>query len=312
MGKLLERKRFAHTLETIRNEVYPLRLGGSVASYIPELATVSPDLFSAACAECGGAALAIGDARVPFSLQSIAKTLLLAFALEKIGMEEMDEIVDSEPSSEPFNSIVKLETERRNRPLNPFVNAGAIAVCSLIAKHYSRHAVAAVRDFACRLVGGEGIEVNERVRDSESATASRNRALAYFMESTGILRADVESSLAIYFSACGFEATAPVLARLGAVIAAGGTFGGRALLSRETCYTLLGLMATCGLYNGSGDFAVRVGLPAKSGVGGGILAIVPGRMGVAVFSPPLDAKGNSVAGVAFMERLSKEFALRGF
>jgi glutaminase len=301
-------------------KTYRLRTeGGKTASYIPELANVDPNLFSISVTTVDGESFSAGDGTALFSMQSISKIAALAFAVETFGAERVFEKVGTEPCAEPFNSIVKLEISS-NTPLNPFINSGAIMISSLIAEELGEKAIDAVLAFASRLAGrdpGNELTVNEKIYESETSTADRNRALAYFMHSTGALAYGVEESLALYFRMCSTEANTKDLSHIGATLANGGTRPkglspeGLRILSLDTVYILLGLMSTCGLYNESGDFAIRVGLPAKSGVGGGILCVAAPRMGIAVFSPPLDERGNSVAGLKALTDLSREMKLRG-
>ena len=290
--------------------------GGKLASYIPELANVDPTLFSISTATARGECCSAGDSSVLFSMQSISKVVALAFAVERFGSQRVFQRVGMEPCAEPFNSIMKLEIAS-NIPLNPFINSGAITIASMIAEELGEAAIDSVLDFAS-LMGGRKpdakMAVNERIYRSEAATADRNRALAYFMHSTGALPYGVEGSLDLYFKMCSIEANTVDLSVIGATVANGGVnpVTGVRAVSLETVYVLIGLMSTCGLYNESGEFAVKVGLPAKSGVCGGILCVVPARMGISVFSPPLDERGNSVAGFKALAAISAEMKLRGF
>jgi glutaminase len=288
--------------------------GGKVASYIPELATVDPTLFSLSATTVGdyGKTFSAGDGDALFSMQSISKVVTLAFALERFGADRVFRKVGMEPCSEPFNSIMKLEIAS-NTPLNPFINSGAIVIASMIAEDLREGAADAVLGFASRMARPEkGLAVNGKIYRSEASTADRNRALAYFMHSTGALAYGVEETLDLYFRMCSIEVTTADLSAIGATIANGGVSpGGARVMALETVYILMGLMSTCGLYNQSGEFGVRVGLPAKSGVGGGILCVVPARMGIAVFSPPLDEKGTSIAGFRALIALSGQMKLRG-
>lgn len=291
---------------------------GRPASYIPELANVAPDLFSISATTLSGITHSAGDSGTTFSMQSISKVFALAFAIERFGARSVFSRVGMEPCAEPFNSIAKLELAS-NTPLNPFINAGAIAVASMIAEGFGERALdevlAFVSELACRSPEGgtEPFSVNWRIYESEAGTADRNRALAYFMHSTGALSHDVDETLALYFQLCSTEATTEDLSAAGATIAAGGVNPAteRRVIGLDTAYILLGLMSTCGLYDGSGKFAVNVGVPAKSGVCGGVLCAVPGKMGLAVFSPPLDGRGNSVAGLKALAYLSRRLKLRG-
>ena len=290
--------------------------GGKPASYIPELANVDPGLFSLSVTGIGGGTCTVGDGEAYFSMQSISKVVSLAFAIERFGEAGVFSRVGMEPCAEPFNSIMKLEIAS-NMPLNPFINAGAIVLSAMICERFGGSAIGEVLDFASRMASrgpGKRLAVNERIYISENATADRNRALAYYMHSTDALSHDVEETLALYFRMCSIETRTGDLSRMGATIANAGLnpVTGERVISRDTARILVGLMATCGLYNESGEFAVRVGVPAKSGVCGGVLGTVPGRMGLAVFSPPLDERGNSVAGIEALAQLSEAMGLRGF
>jgi glutaminase len=204
--------------------------------------------------------------------------------------------------------------DRVHRPYNPLVNAGAIAVISLLPYKESESRTAAVLDLARRLTANGALAVNESIYRSEKTTSDRNRALAYFMKSTAILKGDVEDVLDSYFRQCSIEATVGDLAVMGATLASGGInpVSGERVLSTRVCQVIRALMATCGMYDGSGEFAIRVGIPAKSGVGGGIVAVVPRRMGIAVCGPALDGKGNSICGMQVLEELSLAMRLRVF
>jgi glutaminase len=288
------------------------------AAYIPELANVDPRLFSLSATTLSGATHSVGDSKTTFSMQSISKILSLAFALERFGAEAVFSHVGMEPCAEPFNSIAKLELTS-NIPLNPFINAGAISVVSMIASRYRGEALNEVTAFASRLACGssagapERFSVNRKMYESEANTADRNRSLAYFMSGTGVLSCGVEETLSLYFQLCSLKTTTARLSVIGAAIAGGGVnpFTGERVITLDTAYTLLGLMSSCGLYNESGKFAVDIGVPGKSGVCGGILCAAPGKMGLAVFSPPLNACGNSVAGLKALTHLSKKLKLRG-
>ena len=286
---------------------------GQQATYIPELATVDPSLFSVSSATLDGALVSSGDTGARFSMQSMSKVMSLSFALEKFGYDEVFSHVGMEPCSEPFNSIMKLEMTS-STPLNPFINSGSIVIAGLIAGRLGAGAMEEMLDFASRMTGNRGgLVVNERVYMSESSTADRNRALAYFMRSSGTLSFEVEKSLDLYFRLCSIEVGTDDLAVMGATLANAGVnpLTGERITSVDTSYTVTGIMSVCGLYDESGWFAVKAGIPAKSGVSGGIVCAVPGRMGLAVFSPPLGKGGNSVAGVEAVSRLSRELKLRG-
>jgi glutaminase len=286
---------------------------GRQATYIPELATVDPSLFAVSAATLDGDVISSGDIGARFSMQSMSKVMSLSFALERLGHDEVFSHVGMEPCSEPFNSIMKLEMTS-STPLNPFINSGSIVMTGLLAERLGSSVINEMLDFASRMTGNKsGLVVNERVHRSESSTADRNRALAYFMHSVGTLSFDVENSLDLYFRLCSIEVGTADLAVMGATLANAGKnpLTGETITSVDTSYTVIGIMSVCGLYDESGWFAVKAGVPAKSGVSGGIVCAVPGRIGLAVFSPPLGRGGNSVAGVEAVSRLSRELKLRG-
>ena len=291
--------------------------GAEVASYIPELSLVDPNIFALSAVTSSGELFSAGESSIKFSMQSISKVVLLALAIETLGEDEVFAHVGREACSEPFNSVIKLELNS-GKPLNPFINSGAIVVSSLLAKKFGADALAIVLDFAAGMgrlskAVSDPLCVNEKMFLSEHETGSRNRALAFFMESMGTLSHSVDETLVLYFKSCSIEVTSEHIAAMGATVANGGVnpLTGERVVSLETAYALLGLMSICGLYNESGSFAVQVGLPAKSGVSGGIMCSAPGQMGIGVYSPPLNANGNSVVGIKSLRQLSNELKLRG-
>jgi glutaminase len=278
---------------------------GKVASYIPSLAQVDPARFGMAIHTADGACFAGGDADIGFSIQSISKVFSLALALGKAG-DQLWRKVGREPSGTPFNSIVQLEAER-GIPRNPFINAGAMVVADVnLSGHSPAAAIAELLQFVRYAATDETIVVNETVARSEEETGERNRALAHFMKSYGVLRHDPDLVLGSYFHACAIEMNCRQLAASGRFLTMDGAHpdGGRAI-SAIRARRILSLMLTCGHYDASGDFAFRVGIPAKSGVGGGILAIVPGIASIAVWSPGLTVNGNSQLGSLALERLAE-------
>lgn len=280
---------------------------GKVATYIPELAGADPGHVGIAAVTPAGDLLHEGDALVPFTLQSISKVMTLIMALMEAGEEAVFARVGMEPTGDAFNSIIRLETLPEHKPYNPFINAGAIAIADMIPGDSLEERLERVLRFVRKLAGNEAIGINRKVAHSEWATGHRNRALAYFMKDAGILRRGVEETLKLYFHQCAISVTCADLARMGARLAYGD-----GLVPRPVVKTALAFMTTCGLYDGSGEFAVRVGMAGKSGVGGGILAITPGRAAVATFGPALDSRGNSAAGLAMLQHLSERFALSQF
>lgn len=291
-------------VEQIRAELAPRFGEGEPAAYIPQLARVDPGRFGIAVATLDGAVHVAGDADVAFSIQSISKVFLLTLALGRHG-EGLWTRVGREPSGDPFNSIVQLEHEQ-GRPRNPFINAGAIVVTDLVlAGHTPREAIGEILRFLRYLADDETVHIDPAVARSEQATGARNYALAQFMRSYDRLIHPVDQVLGVYFHHCAVAMSCRQLARAGLFLAAGGRdpASGNSVVRPARARRINALMMTCGLYDASGDFAYRVGLPAKSGVGGGILAVAPGHGAVCVWSPGLDAAGNSLLGVAALERL---------
>jgi glutaminase len=281
---------------------------GDVATYIPELARMDPDLFGIAISTLDGAVYAAGDAETPFTIQSVSKPFVMALAVQDRGVDSLLAAVGVEPTGDPFNAA-KLE-EGTGRPLNPMVNAGAIVTSAMVAGEdptaRSERIVAGLSAFA-----GRELEVDDRVLRSELETADRNRALAYLMRSMGAMQVDVEEALEIYCRQCATLVTAKDLAIMTATLANGGRnpVTGEEVVRHDVVTYVLSVMLTCGLYDFSGEWMFRTGLPAKSGVGGGIGAVLPGQLGIGTFSPRLDSQGNSVRGIAVCEALSRQFGL---
>lgn len=282
---------------------------GRVATFIPELAKQNPNQLGLAITTCDGTSYQVGDCHAKFTIQSISKLFLLAVALEDCGFDHIFSRVGLEPSGDQFNSIYRLEAERG--PANPMINAGAIAVSGCIRGETVEQRVEKVLALAAACMGVSEIERSAEVFRCEVETGHRNRALAHMMQGNGVLDGNVNEHLETYYHACSMMVDCAMLSRFGAVLANGGRdlHSGRQLLDRETARLLRTLMASCGLYNRAGEFAWRVGVPAKSGSGGGIMAAVPGRMGIGTFSPLLDERGNSVCGQKALEYLSRELDL---
>ena len=277
---------------------------GRVADYIPELAKVSSAHFGIAVITADGVEYVAGDADTGFSIQSVSKLFALVEALSAQGDRVWDR-VGREPSGSAFNSIVQLEAEG-GRPRNPFINAGAIAVTDLIARG-TREGIGDILRLIRSLAGDDSIAVDGAVAYSEAATGFRNAALGNYMKAFGTIDGPVASTLDVYFHQCAIAMTCRQLARAGRFLAHGGVDPrtGRTIVSPERARRLNALMLTCGHYDASGDFAFRVGLPGKSGVGGGILAIAPGKASIAVWSPGLNANGNSMLGTLALERVAE-------
>ena len=281
---------------------------GSVASYIPELAKADPHQFGICIATCDGHVYEVGDSRQAFTIQSISKALVYGLALEDRGRDEVLRFINVEPSGEAFNSI-SLEAGS-GRPLNPMINAGAIAAASLIAGHDEADKFLRLK-LMMSLYAGESLELDEPTFQSEHETGHRNRAIGHMLRNFGIIDADPSAALDLYFKQCSMRVNCRQLAVMAATLANGGLnpVTHERAIREELVGDVLSVMTTCGMYDYAGEWAYRVGMPAKSGVGGGIMAVLPGQLGIGVFSPPLDARGNSVRGVKVCEALSGELSL---
>ena len=279
---------------------------GEVATYIPELAHVDPSAFGLAVIDAEGHIAVGGDADTHFSIQSISKVFTLTLALGMAG-DRLWRRVGREPSGSPFNSIIQLEFER-GIPRNPFINAGAIAVTDLILSgHQPREALGDILRFMRFVADDPSIGIDEKVAASEQRTGFRNAALANYMKSFGVIENPVELVLGVYFHQCAIAMSCRQLAMAARFLAHNGRnpSTGLAVVNPERARRINALMLMCGHYDGSGEFAYRVGLPGKSGVGGGILAVAPSKASIAVWSPGLDASGNSHLGRVALETLTK-------
>lgn len=279
---------------------------GKVADYIPQLATVNPRKLGIAVATVEGEVFCAGDGDEPFSIQSISKVFALTLALGKLG-DGIWRRVSREPSGSSFNSIVQLEHEN-GIPRNPFINAGAIVVCdAILAGHRPKEAIGEIVRFVRSVADDDSITVDSAVARSEQLTGYRNVALANYMRSFGNLHHAPELALGVYFHQCAIAMSCRQLAQAGLFLANGGRMlqNGGTVISRERARRICSLMLMCGHYDASGDFAFRVGLPGKSGVGGGILAVAPGRASIAVWSPGLDRFGNSQLGIQALQCLAE-------
>lgn len=284
---------------------------GSVATYIPELAKGDPSQLGAAIFTADGELYSVGDCEQEFTIQSISKTITLILALQTSGYHKVFSKVGVEPTGDAFNSIVRLETTDL-RPLNPMINAGAIATASCCMG--GRDAFESFLRLTRQLCGRSGIKLNEEVYRSEKQAGMRNRSMAYLMQSDNLLECEAEDALDLYFRMCSVSVNAKDLARYGMVLAGNGKdpLTGEQLVEGWIVRIVKTLMVTCGLYDASGEFAIKVGIPAKSGVGGGIMGSVEQKLGIAAFSPGLDAKGNSVGAFRMLEYLSHHLGLHYF
>ncbi|MCI0332927.1 MAG: glutaminase A [Planctomycetes bacterium] len=284
---------------------------GKVADYIPELALADPKWFGISVVTVDGQAFDVGDCQQLLSIQSVSKPFVFGMALEDHGREVVLKKVGVEPTGEAFNAIVL--DEKSNRPFNPLVNAGAIATADLIpGKDFAERIKRLMATFSG--YAGRDVYVDNAIFMSERSTGHRNRAIAHLMLNFGMVSEKVEESLELYFQQCSILVNAHDLAVMGASLANAGVnpITKQRALEREYVKDVLSVMLTCGMYDYAGEWAYRVGLPAKSGVGGGICAVVPGRCGIGIFSPLLDARGNSVRGIKVCEELSDRFGLHAF
>jgi glutaminase len=281
---------------------------GQLATYIPELANADPGSFGLSLTTVDGHRYSAGDAEALFTIQSVSKPFAYALALADRGLDDVTRRVGVEPTGDPFNSITV--DERTARPFNPMVNAGAIVTTSLVAGEGPGEQFERIRSGLSAFAGRQ-LGVDERVYESERATGDRNRAIAFLMRTVGALSTDVDDVLDVYFRQCAIEVTAGDLSVMAATLANGGInpLTGQAAMRREHVERVLTVMATCGMYDYAGEWLFRVGLPAKSGVSGGIVAVLPGQLGLGLYGPLLDERGNSVRGIAACEELSNRLGL---
>jgi len=284
---------------------------GKVADYIPELALAKPEWFGICIVTADGQVFEVGDCQQLFTVQSISKAFVFGLALEDHGREYVNSKVSVEPTGEAFNSIVL--DEKTNRPYNPMVNAGAIATADLIKGKNSTERLKRLLEMFKRYTGRDH-EINVPVFLSEKETGYRNKAMAYLMLNFGMVSNKIDETLDLYFQQCSVLVNAKDLAMLAATLANGGInpVTKERAIDEKYVQDVISVMLTCGMYDASGEWAYRVGIPAKSGVGGGITAVVPGKLGIGTFSPPLDAKGNSTRGIKVCEDISKDFGLHLF
>lgn len=280
---------------------------GKVATYIPALSAACPKEVGIYLKEIEGETYSAGSFDRKFTLQSISKVMSLILAMIDNGKEMVIEKIGVEPTSQPFDAIGKTVH-------NPMQNAGAILTTSLIKGKDVEEKFERLLSITRKFSGNQNLNVNEDVYISEKNTGNMNKAIAYYLKAVGLLEEKVEDSLEIYFRQCSIEVSCKDLANIATVLAAGGMKPGtnQRLISNDTVTAVLAVMTTCGLYNGSGKFLVDVGIPSKSGVSGGLMAVVPGKMGIGIYSPALDDKGNSVVGIKTLEELSRSLGLNIF
>ena len=290
-------------LNEIENKITPSELDGEVASYIPELAKIDPNKFGLHLCSIEGGSFGFGDCKEKFSIQSISKVLSLALALNQVG-EELWERVSVEPSGSPFNSIVQLEYEN-GIPRNPLINPGALVICDILIDSL-RDAEIEYLDFVRKIADNDEINYDKKVANSELLHGHHNRALINLMKGYGNIHNDVEEVLNFYFHTCSISMSCEELSKTFTLFANHGKLlsSDEQIISSKRAKRINALMQTCGFYDEAGEFSFRVGLPGKSGVGGGIVAVYPEKYSVAVWNPKLNKKGNSVAGIQALELLT--------
>ena len=296
---------YQKVIERIYEEVKPMFGHGKVADYIPGLAKVDPRQYGIAIATPDGTAYGVGDYNQKFSIQSISKVFTLAMVMHQYG-DELWESVGREPSGSPFNSLIQLEHER-GIPRNPFINAGALVITDRLMTLYGRPKER-ILNFVREMANTPDIYYDHGVANSELETSDRNMALGYFMKSFGNINNDMDSLIDVYCNQCSISMTCEELAKSFLFLVNHGEnpFTKERILDISKSKRLNALMLTCGFYDESGDFAFRVGIPGKSGVGGGIVAIIPGKLSIAVWSPELDPHGNSFMGIETLERFTTD------
>ncbi|MBP3952169.1 glutaminase A [Bacillus suaedae] len=286
---------------------------GKLADYIPALMKANPDDIAISIFDGQQTCFSEGNHQQLFTLQSISKILTLALAIMDHGEELVFDKVGMEPTGDPFNSIAKLESHVPSKPLNPMINAGALAVSALIKGASTEEKLNRLLIFVRELSGNDSITYSKEVAKSEFETADLNRSLAYFMKQHQVISGDIDHLLDFYTKQCAIEVNCNDLARIGFVLSNNGKDStGKRIIPVEVSRIVKTFMVTCGMYNASGEFAIRVGIPAKSGVSGGIVCAVPNKMGIGIYGPALDRKGNSIAGMRLLELLSEKYELSIF
>ncbi|ARK31147.1 glutaminase A [Halalkalibacter krulwichiae] len=306
--------RYGDDLKLMIEEVRQYTKEGKVADYIPAISLANKSDVAVAIYDGNDTCFSEGNSNQLFTLQSISKVLTLALALMDHGEEIVFSKVGMEPTGDPFNSIAKLETQVPSKPLNPMINAGALAVSSLIKGSSNDEKLDRLLSFVRELSGNPSISFNKDVAKSEYDTADLNRALLYFMKQHGVISDDIEELLDFYTKQCAIEVNCEDLAKIGYALAHQGEHPDKnySIVPTEIARLVKTFMVTCGMYNASGEFAIRVGIPAKSGVSGGIVGAVPGSIGIGIYGPALDEKGNSIAGMKLLQLLSAKYRLSIF
>ncbi len=303
-----------HELQVVIEELHRNYAGhnaGEVATYIPELGKANPDDFGIALVSSDGQLFKTGACDTPFTIQSISKPFTFGLAIEAWGAAKVSQHVGVEPSGDAFNAI-ELQ-HGTNRPFNPMVNSGAITVTALLHAKYGDDTFEVILDRLSR-AAGRRLAVDEDVYESERRTGHRNRAIAHLLLNFGLVHEEAEASLDVYFRQCAILVTCVDLATMGATLSNMGQHptSGEPVYDLQSTRAILAIMFTCGMYDYSGEWAYRVGVPAKSGVAGGVMAVVNRQLGIATYSPRLDARGNSARGIEVCVELANRFGLHAF
>ncbi|OQY41433.1 MAG: glutaminase A [Fusobacteriia bacterium 4572_74] len=286
---------------------------GTVASYIPGLNKAKKEDLGICLLDMDGNKYMCGNYNKKFTIQSVSKPIALMLAMLDNGVDYVFSKVGTEPTGDAFNSIIRLETATVKKPYNPMINAGAIAVSSMIKGENKEDKFKRLLEFFKLITENNTLTFNEEIYSGENRTGHKNRAMAYFMKDQGIIESSVEDGLDVYFKQCSIEVTAVDLAMIGMFLARNGSLStGEKIISDYEAKAIKSLMMTCGMYDGSGEFALKVGIPSKSGVGGGIMSVLPNKLGIGIYGPSLDKKGNSIGGDGILEDLSKKLNLSIF
>ncbi len=302
---------YQEIIDEVYQEVQKENQRGKVADYIPELANVDPDQFGIALVDLKGKVYGAGDYKVPFSIQSISKVHTLTMVFKKFDSQLWSR-VNVEPSGNPFNSIAQLEYEK-GIPRNPFINAGALVITDALCSKFE-NPIQQISDFINEICGNNCVSINSEVKTSEQSHGERNTAMAYFLKSHKNFNNPIGEVLDVYFSQCAIEMSCLDLAKSFSFLANDGysIFAKREILSESHARRINALMLTCGFYDEAGEFAYRVGLPGKSGVGGGVAAVMPHKFSIAVWSPELNEKGNSAKAIRTLELLTDKLSFSLF
>ncbi|RXT06450.1 glutaminase [Ammoniphilus sp. CFH 90114] len=310
---------YKEQLDTWVKEFRTYTKEGKVADYIPALKKADPSHFGICILGPDGVKWESGEYAVPFTMQSISKIISFISACISLGIEDVLRKVDVEPTGDAFDSIIRLEVHRQGKPFNPMINAGALTVASILPGETPDEKFQIIQNLMVEMLSRQPV-INMGVFESEWRTANRNRALAYYLMETGYLEAEVDEALEVYLKHCSIEVTLEDLATIGLILAYDGyhPLQGKRIFSKEIARLTKAIMVTCGMYNASGRFAAFVGLPAKSGVSGGIMCSMPPRLrskempfrngcGIGIYGPAIDEYGNSAAGVQLLRQLSEEW-----